>query len=145
MKILVINGPNLNLLGEREPDKYGVFTYSQLCESIEKFCSNKNIEVEIFQSNVEGEIVTKIQEARNIFDGIVINPAGYTHTSVAIRDALLAIKIPAVEIHISNIQEREDFRKISLTAPACIGQIAGFKQNSYLLGIQALCDYLSQN
>ena len=144
MKILVINGPNLNLLGEREPDKYGVFTYSQLCEIIEGYCAEKNIEIEIFQSNIEGEIVTKIQEARNNFDGIVINPAGYTHTSVAIRDALLAIKIPAVEIHISNIQEREDFRKVSITAPACIGQIAGFKQNSYLLGIQALCDYLNQ-
>lgn len=141
MKILVINGPNLNLLGEREPDKYGTFTYSQLCETINSYCNDKNIEVEIYQSNVEGEIVTKIQEARNNFDGIVINPAGYTHTSVAIRDAILAIKIPTVEVHISNIQEREEFRKTSLTAPACIGQIAGFKQNSYLLGIQALIDY----
>lgn len=141
MKILVVNGPNLNLLGEREPDKYGVFTYSQLCETIHSFCVDKNIDVEIYQSNVEGEIVTKIQEARNNFDGIVINPAGYTHTSVAIRDAILAVKIPTVEVHISNIQEREEFRKISLTAPACIGQIAGFKQNSYLLGIQALIDY----
>jgi len=143
MKILVINGPNLNLLGEREPDKYGNNTYAQLCERIKKFCSEQNIEVEIYQSNIEGEIVTAIQDARNDFDGIVINPAGYTHTSVAVRDALLAVKIPAVEIHISNIQEREDFRKISLTAPACIGQIAGFGQNSYLLGIQALKDYLS--
>ena len=141
MKILVINGPNLNLLGEREPDKYGTFTYPQLCETINSFCFEKNIEVEMYQSNVEGEIVTKIQDARNNFDGIVINPAGYTHTSVAIRDAILAIKIPTVEVHISNIQEREEFRKISLTAPACIGQIAGFKQNSYLLGIQALIDY----
>ena len=143
MKILVINGPNLNLLGEREPDKYGTNTYNQLCEKIKDFCGSKSIEVEIFQSNIEGEIVTAIQDARISFDGIVINPAGYTHTSVAIRDALLAVKIPAVEIHISNIQEREDFRKVSITAPACIGQIAGFGQNSYLLGIQALQDYLS--
>jgi len=143
MKILVINGPNLNLLGEREPDKYGTFTYAQLCESIKTFCQNKNIEVEIFQSNIEGEIVSAIQNARNNFNAIVINPAGYTHTSVAIRDALLAVKIPAVEIHISNIQEREDFRKVSITAPACVGQIAGFKQNSYLLGIQAMIDYIT--
>ena len=143
MKILVINGPNLNLLGEREPDKYGNNTYAELCGKIKTFCTEKNIEAEIYQSNIEGEIVTAIQDARNIYDGIVINPAGYTHTSVAIRDALLAVKIPAVEIHISNIQEREDFRKISITAPACIGQIAGFGQNSYLLGIQALKDYLS--
>ena len=143
MKILVINGPNLNLLGEREPDKYGNNTYAELCGKIKTFCTEKNIEAEIYQSNIEGEIVTAIQNARNIYDGIVINPAGYTHTSVAIRDAILAVKIPAVEIHISNIQEREDFRKISITAPACIGQIAGFGQNSYLLGIQALKDYLS--
>lgn len=143
MKILVINGPNLNLLGEREPDKYGNGTYSQLCDKIKDFCASKSIDVEIYQSNIEGEIVTAIQNARNNFDGIVINPAGYTHTSVAIRDALLAVKIPAVEIHISNIQEREDFRKISITAPACVGQIAGFGQNSYMLGIQALKDYLS--
>lgn len=141
MKILVINGPNLNLLGEREPENYGTFTYSQLCETINSFCNERNIEIEIYQSNIEGEIVTKIQEARNNFDGIVINPAGYTHTSVAIRDAILAIKIPTVEVHISNIHEREEFRKQSITAPACIGQIAGFKQNSYLLGIQALIDY----
>ena len=145
MKILVINGPNINMLGQREPDKYGTFTYSQLCEKIKDFCSQNNVEVEFFQSNIEGEIVTSIQNSKGNFDGLILNPAGYTHTSVAIRDALLAIKVPAIEVHISNIQEREDFRKISLTAPACIGQISGFKMNGYLLAIRAMIDYLNEN
>ena len=145
MKLLVINGPNINMLGQREPDKYGTFTYEQLCEKIKNFCVQNNADVEFFQSNIEGEIVTAIQNTQNNFDGIIINPAGYTHTSVAIRDALLAVKVPAVEIHISNIQEREDFRKISLTAPACIGQIAGFKINSYILGIKAMMDFINEN
>ena len=145
MKLLVINGPNINMLGQREPDKYGTFTYNQLCEKIKYFCLKNNVDVEFFQSNIEGEIITAIQNTQGAFDGIIINPAGYTHTSVAIRDALLAVKVPAVEIHISNIQEREDFRKISLTAPACIGQIAGFKINSYILGIQGMIDYIQGN
>ena len=140
MKILVINGPNLNMLGEREPDKYGNTTYEQLCDKIKDFCAQRNVEVDFFQSNIEGELVTAIQNARNTFDAIVINPAGYTHTSVAIRDALSAIKIPAVEIHISNINTREEFRKTSITAPACIGQITGFGINGYMLAIQAIID-----
>lgn len=142
MKILFLNGPNLNLLGTREPDKYG----TQTLQDIETFITNeaKKLETEIsfFQSNIEGELVTKIQEAKNEFDGIVINPAAYTHTSVAIRDAFLAVNIPAVEIHLSNIHKREEFRKNSLIAPACIGQITGFGANSYKLGLIAILDYL---
>lgn len=144
MKILFLNGPNLNLLGTREPDKYGTDTL----ESIELFIKNEaakdNIDIEFYQSNVEGELVTKIQQAKGIFDGIVMNPAAYTHTSVAIRDAILAVNMPTVEIHLSNIHTREEFRKTSLTAPACIGQITGFGKNSYKLGLIALKDYLNK-
>ena len=142
MKILFLNGPNLNLLGTREPDKYG----SQTLADIEKFvraeAEQYGIEISFYQSNVEGELVNKIQEAKGVFDGIVINPAAYTHTSVAIRDALLAVCVPTVEIHLSNIHTREEFRKTSLTAPACIGQITGFGANSYKLGLIAIKDYL---
>ena len=142
MKILFLNGPNLNLLGTREPDKYG----SQTLADIEKFvraeAEQYGIEISFYQSNVEGELVNKIQEAKGVFDGIVINPAAYTHTSVAIRDALLAVCVPTVEIHLSNIHTREEFRKTSLTAPACIGQITGFGANSYKLGLISIKDYL---
>ena len=142
MKILVINGPNLNMLGTREPDKYGTKTLKDIEEFILQEAKKLNVEIGFYQSNIEGEIVSKIQEAKGNFDGIVINPAAYTHTSVAIRDALLAAALPAVEIHLSNIHTREDFRKISLTAPACLGQITGFGANSYKLGLIALVDYL---
>ena len=142
MKILVINGPNLNMLGTREPDKYGTKTLKDIEEFILQEAKKLNVEISFYQSNIEGEIVSKIQEAKGNFDGIVINPAAYTHTSVAIRDALLAAALPAVEIHLSNIHTREDFRKISLTAPACLGQITGFGANSYKLGLIALVDYL---
>ena len=142
MKILVINGPNLNMLGTREPDKYGTKTLKDIEEFILQEAKKLNVEISFYQSNIEGEIVSKIQEAKGNFDGIVINPAAYTHTSVAIRDALLAVVMPAVEIHLSNIHTREDFRKISLTAPACLGQITGFGANSYKLGLIALVDYL---
>ncbi len=142
MKILVINGPNLNMLGTREPDKYGTKTLKDIEEFLLKEAEKLNVEMSFYQSNIEGEIVGKIQEAKGYFDGIIINPAAYTHTSVAIRDALLAVALPAVEIHLSNIHTREDFRKISLTAPACLGQITGFGENSYKLGLIALVDYL---
>ena len=145
MKILVLNGPNLNLLGTREPEKYGNQTLNDienlLCEEANKL----NIELSFEQSNIEGELVTKIQQAKGVYDGIVINPAAYTHTSIALRDALLAVEIPTVEIHLSNIHKREDFRHISYTAPACIGQITGFGANSYKLGLIAIYDYLFQN
>lgn len=142
MKILFLNGPNLNLLGTREPDKYGKYTLNDIENYINKEAASINVDVKFFQSNIEGELVNKIQEAKGNFDGIVINPAAYTHTSVAIRDAFLAVEIPAVEIHISNIHTREDFRKHSLIAPVCIGQITGFGAESYKLGLIAIVDFL---
>jgi 3-dehydroquinate dehydratase-2 len=144
MKILILNGPNLNLLGTREPEKYGNQTLSDV-ENFVRFEAEKlGVEVDFYQSNIEGELVNKIQEAKGIFDGIVMNPAAYTHTSVAIRDALLAVQIPTIEVHISNIHTREEFRKTSLTAPACVGQLTGFGINRYKLGLIALVDYLNK-
>ncbi len=144
MKILFLNGPNLNLLGTREPDKYGSQTLKDIENFIKEEAKKLNIETSFYQSNIEGELVNKIQETAGVYDGIVINPAAYTHTSVAIRDALLAVSVPAVEIHLSNIHKREEFRKISLTAPACIGQITGFGADSYKLGLIAISDYLQR-
>jgi 3-dehydroquinate dehydratase-2 len=132
------------MLGTREPDKYGNQTLSDIENLVRTEAQKLNLDVEFYQSNVEGELVNKIQEAKGKFDGIVMNPAAYTHTSVAIRDAILAVQIPTVEIHLSNIHTREDFRKISLTAPACIGQITGFGAGSYKLGLIAISDYLSK-
>ena len=145
MKILFVNGPNLNLLGTREPDKYGTLTLEDIRKIAEETASSLGVETAFYQSNIEGEIVNKIQEAKDSFDGIVINPAAYTHTSVAIRDAISAVKIPAVEIHLSNIHNREEFRKTSLIAPVCIGQISGFQAESYKLGLIAIVDYLRKN
>ena len=144
MKVLFLNGPNLNLLGTREPDKYGNKTLKDIETFIKKEAEKYNVSTTFYQSNIEGELVNKIQEAKGIYDGIVMNPAAYTHTSVAIRDALLAVEIPTVEIHLSNIHKREEFRKTSLTAPACIGQITGFGENSYKLGLIAIIDYLQK-
>ena len=143
MKFLVINGPNLNLLGEREPDKYGVKTLEQINNELKSFAEENGAEVEFYQSNVEGEIVNAIQNAKNNFDGIIINPAAYTHTSVAIRDALLATKIPAVEVHLSNVYSREEFRQTTYTTGVCVGQIAGFGGYGYQLGLLALKNYLN--
>lgn len=143
MKILFLNGPNLNLLGTREPDKYGSQTLNDIEQFVKSEAKQYDIEIDFCQSNIEGEIVDKIQQAKGVYDGIVLNPAAYTHTSVAIRDALLAVCIPTVEIHLSNIHTREEFRKTSLTAPACIGQITGFGANSYKLGLIAIKDYLN--
>lgn len=143
MKILVINGPNLNLLGTREPEIYGSATLSSIEKEILEYAESfKGIEVEFFQSNHEGEIVDKIQSAKGLYDGIIINPAAYTHTSVAIADAIKAVNLPAVEIHLSNINSREDFRKKSITAPSCIGQISGFGKNGYLAGLFCLIKHL---
>ena len=138
MKILVINGPNLNMLGIREPDHYGRETYADLVEKIENHCAKKGIEVEIYQSNHEGDLVDKIQEAYGKFDGIVINPAAYTHTSVAILDAVKSVSIPTVEVHISRVEEREDFRHISFVRLACVKTITGHGTDGYLEAI----DYL---
>jgi len=137
-KILIIHGPNLNLLGEREEDIYGKTSLDEINRSLEKKASELNLSIEPFQSNHEGEIVQKLQESKQDgFDAIVINPAAYTHTSVAIRDAVSAIDIPVIEVHLSNIYAREEFRRTSLIAPVAAGQIAGFGPNSYILGLQA--------
>ena len=138
MNILVINGPNLNLLGVREPDLYGKQDYAALVALVEETCAQEGMEVEVFQSNHEGAIVDRIQAALGTADGIVINPAAYTHTSVAILDALKAVNLPAVEVHLSNIHNREEFRHRSVTAAACIGQIAGFGYQGYILAMDAL-------
>jgi len=130
-KLLIINGPNLNMLGIREPGLYGKQSYSELVGIVEEACRKNGMECECFQSNHEGEIVDKIQEAYGRFDGIIINPAAYTHTSIAILDALKAVAIPAVEVHISDVNAREDFRKISYAGMACEKTIAGHGLDGY--------------
>lgn len=142
MNILVINGPNLNLLGDREKENYGETSLENINNELRLLANELNVSIDFFQSNTEGELVDKIQSAKGIFDGIIINPAAYTHTSIALRDAILAVKIPCVEVHLSNIHSREEFRKTSFTAPVCIGQISGFKKYSYLLALRALVNYL---
>ena len=139
MKILVLNGPSLNLLGIREPDIYGKNTYEDLCNMINKYCLDNNIEVEIYQSNHEGDLVDKIQEAYfKKVDGIVINPAAYTHTSIVLLDALEAVKIRTIEVHISDIKQREDFRKISFIRDYCEDCIVGHGFNGYIEAINKL-------
>lgn len=139
VKILVLHGPNLNMLGQREKKTYGSTSLQKINSEIKKEANNLGIEVNIEQSNIEGEIVNYIQKAgKNGHRGILINPAAYTHTSVAIRDAILTTKLPTVEVHISNIYKREEFRHKSLIAPVCVGQIAGFGKESYMLGLKAL-------
>lgn len=136
-KILVIHGPNLNLLGKREVAVYGRTTIDQINRDLEGLAKSKKVSLRIVQSDHEGEIVELIGSAKGKFDAIVINPAAYTHTSVAIRDAISAVNIPAVEVHVSNIYAREDFRHTSLIAPVAKGQISGFGKLSYLLGLEA--------
>ena len=143
LNILIINGPNLNMLGVREPEQYGSKSYKDIEMELHEYCGELGVNVEIFQSNFEGEIVEKIQYALGNFDGIILNAGAYTHTSVAIRDALLAVKIPTVEIHISNIYRREEFRHESMFADVCVGQICGFKIDSYKLGLQGLVNFLT--
>ena len=138
MKILVINGPNLNMLGVREPDIYGKTTYKDLCEFIENHCKEKNVHVEFYQSNHEGDLVDKIHSAYNNFDGIVINPGAYTHTSIALLDAVKAVGVPTVEVHISDVDSREEFRKISYIRLACKTTISGIGIKGYTDAI----DYL---
>ncbi len=136
-KILVIHGPNLNLLGKREPDIYGKVTIDDINRDLKKMARVKNVKLEIVQSNHEGEIVELIGKSQGKFNAIVINPAAYTHTSVAIRDAISSVKVPAVEVHLSNIYAREEFRHTSLISPVAIGQICGFGKMSYILGLEA--------
>ena len=145
MRILIINGVNLNMLGFREPEQYGSTTLKELEKELHAFSFGLGIDIETFQSNMEGAIVERIQQAREHFDGIIINAGAYTHTSIAIRDAIITADMPVVEIHMSNIYRRENFRHESVIAPVCIGQIAGFKADSYKLGLKALVNYLSDN
>ncbi len=138
MKILFLNGPNLNLLGQREPEKYGRTTLAEIEALVRREAKSRSVEVEFKQSNLEGELVTWIQQAKGSFNAIVINAAAYTHTSIAIRDAIAAVAIPTVEIHLSNVHAREEFRHQSVIAPVCRGQITGFGPNSYVLGLIAV-------
>ena len=140
MKILVINGPNLNMLGIREPDHYGRETYADLVAKINNHCDKKGIDVEQYQSNHEGNLVDKIQSAYKNADGIVINPGAYTHTSIAILDAVKAVGIPTVEVHISKVEEREDFRQISYVRLACVKTITGHGTNGYIEAIDFLAE-----
>ena len=138
MKILVVNGPNLNMLGIREPEIYGKQNYAYLCSMIENYASDNKIDVEVYQSNHEGCIVDKIQDAYGKFDGIVINPAAYTHTSVAILDALKSVGIPTVEVHISDVSKREDFRQVSYVRQYCENTIAGRGFDGYIEAMRYL-------
>ncbi len=137
MKILFLNGPNLNLLGQREPDTYGKTTLAEIEKSVKERAAQRGVEVEFRQSNLEGELVTWIQQAKGRYQVIVLNAAGYTHTSVALRDAISAVGIPTIEVHLSNVHAREKFRHKSLISAVCRGQITGFGANSYLLALEA--------
>ncbi len=143
LRLLVLHGPNLNLLGTREQSIYGTTSLAAIDDMIGRLARERGIRVEVRQSNLEGELVTWIQEAKGRFDGIVINPAGYTHTSVAIRDAIAAVSLPTVEVHLSNIHQREEFRHKSFIAGVALGQIAGFGPQGYLLAIEGLAAHLA--
>ena len=141
-KIIILNGPNLNLLGEREKNQYGSFTLKDVEKSCKDYANQNNIKLSLFQSNVEGELVTQIQNARNSQDGLIINAGGYTHTSVAIHDALKILKIPIIELHISNIYNREEFRHKSLISKVAQGVICGFGSNGYLMALKAMKEFI---
>lgn len=143
-KILVIHGPNLNLLGEREPGIYGDVSFENLNKMIMNKADELGIECEIFQSNHEGAIIDKLHEARKIFDGVAINAGAYTHYSYAVRDAIAAIKIPCIEVHISNVFARDSFRSESVIAPVCRGSISGFGLDSYMLALTGLCNMIEK-
>jgi len=141
--ILVLHGPNLNLLGEREPGVYGSLSMGEINRRLAELGASLGLEVRCFQSNSEGFLIDALHEARTWARGVVFNPGGYTHTSVALRDAVSAIRIPVVEVHLSNVHAREEFRRRSLIAPACLGSIAGFGWYSYALGLYALVDKIN--
>ena len=141
-KIIILNGPNLNLLGEREKDQYGSFTLKDIEIECKEYAKKNKIELSFYQSNVEGELVNEIQNSRNNHDGLIINAGGYTHTSVAIHDALKILKIPIIELHISNVYNREEFRHKSLISKVAKGVICGFGANGYLMSMQAIVKLL---
>lgn len=143
--ILVLHGPNLNLLGHREPKTYGRVTLKEINAALREASRERNVELRIIHSNHEGALIDALHEARDWIDGVLINPAGLTHTSVALRDAVAAVAVPAVEVHLSNVHAREPFRRESLTAPVCLGQISGFGWRSYLLGLTALLDHIEEH
>jgi 3-dehydroquinate dehydratase-2 len=140
--ILLLHGPNLNLLGKREPDVYGVKTLADINAMVIEAGSRQDIDVRVVQSNSEGTLIDELHEARNWANGVIFNPGAYTHTSIALRDAIAAIELPVVEVHLSNVHAREEFRHESMLAPVCVGQISGFGWRSYLLGLEALLGYL---
>ncbi|HHZ20888.1 MAG TPA: type II 3-dehydroquinate dehydratase [Firmicutes bacterium] len=142
MRILVLHGPNLNLLGRREPEIYGRTTLAEIEEELRRLGRELGVEIESRQSNHEGDLVDWVQEAEGEFAGILLNPAAYTHTSVALRDAIAGVGVPVVEVHLSNPAAREEFRHVSYVAPVVIGTVAGFGKESYLLGLRALVGYL---
>ena len=144
MNILVLHGPNLNLLGSREPGIYGSVTLTDIDTALQHYASDLGVAVESFQSNSEAALIDAIHAAKGKFDGIVINPAAYTHTSIALRDAISAVAIPTVEVHLSNIHSREEFRAHSFIAPVAVGQICGFGHVSYLLGLQAIFSHIKK-
>ena len=137
-KIIILNGPNLNLLGEREKEKYGSVTLKNIEDNCKEFAKENNIDLSFFQSNIEGELVEKIQKARNEYQGLIINAGGYTHTSVAVHDALKILKIPVIELHITNIYNREEFRHKSLISKLASGILCGFGVEGYIMAIQAM-------
>ena len=145
MKILLINGANLNMLGSREPEKYGSTTLKDIESDVIQRGNELGVQVDVWQSNHEGEIVDKIQSAKGVYDGILINAGGYTHTSVVIRDAIASVQIPTVEIHMTNIHAREEFRHTSLISGVCIAQVVGFKELSYTLALEGLVNYLKNS
>ena len=145
VRILILHGPNLNLLGRREPDLYGQLTLAEIDQRLHDYAAEAGIELRIVQSNHEGALIDAIHQAIDWADGLVINPGAYSHTSYAIRDAIAAAGLPAVEVHLSNIQAREPFRHTSVVAPACVGQISGFGWRSYTLGLAALRDTLAEH
>jgi len=144
MKVVVIQGPNLNMLGTREQNIYGPMKLEQIHKQMEDFAKQNSLEIEFYQSNLEGEIVDRVQECYGDADAIIINPAAYTHTSIAIRDAISAVSLPTVEVHLSNIHRREEFRHTSLTAPVCAGQIVGFGPFGYHMAMISVLQILNE-